>query len=159
MHTTMAVYPTPLGPLEATWASTVLVGLRFVPAQTPPSLPPDTWAEQLGRELEHYFAHPSTHRWQIAWRLSGTVFQQRVWQALMAIPAGQTRRYGELAQTLASSARAVGGACRANPLPLLVPCHRVVARQGLGGYDGQVAGVELERKSWLLRHEGALIHF
>lgn len=155
----MAVYATPLGPLEATWADTVLAGLRFVPRQTALALPPLPWAEQLATELAAYFAHPSTHGWRIAYHLSGTPFQQRVWQTLTTIPVGQTRRYGELAQTLASGARAVGGACRANPLPLIVPCHRVIAQRGLGGYDGAVQGLELERKSWLLRHEGVLTHF
>lgn len=84
----------------------------------------------------------------------GTRFQQRVWQALQQIPAGETRRYGELAESLNSSARAVANACRANPLPILVPCHRVVAADELGGYMGHTDGEVVAIKRWLLHHEG-----
>jgi methylated-DNA-[protein]-cysteine S-methyltransferase len=84
----------------------------------------------------------------------GTPFQHRVWQLLQQIPAGETRRYGELAAQLGSSARAVAGACRANPLPILIPCHRVVAADGIGGYMGQTEGEGVAIKRWLLHHEG-----
>lgn len=84
--------------------------------------------------------------------LRGSAFQQRVWQALRLIPAGQTRRYGELAASLGSHARAVAGACARNPLGLLVPCHRVVgAGQALTGYRWGV-----ERKAALLQAEAAI---
>jgi len=84
----------------------------------------------------------------------GTGFQRRVWQAMCAIPYGRTRTYGELAETAGGVARAVGVACGANPIPILIPCHRVVARHGLGGYSGD-GGVET--KVALLRLEGALL--
>ncbi len=86
---------------------------------------------------------------------AGTPFQDRVWQALRAIPPGSTRTYGELARELGTSARAIGGACRANPCLIAVPCHRVVARDSLGGFAGQRGGKRLAVKRWLLRHEGA----
>lgn len=85
---------------------------------------------------------------------AGTPFQQRVWRELTRIPFGETRSYGDLAARLNSSARAVAGACRRNPLPLLVPCHRVVAKQGLGGFMGKTGGQALAIKRWLLQHEG-----
>ena len=85
----------------------------------------------------------------------GTDFQHRVWRALQAIPPGETRTYGDLARQLGTSARAIGGACRANPCLIAVPCHRVIAKDGLGGFAGDVAGRRLEVKRWLLRHEGA----
>lgn len=88
--------------------------------------------------------------------LDGTPFQQRVWKALRAIPAGRTMTYGELAGRIGSGARAVGSACRANPCPLVVPCHRVVAARGLGGFAGERSGRKLEIKRWLLHHEGWL---
>lgn len=84
----------------------------------------------------------------------GTPFQQRLWRELTRIPFGETRSYGELAKKLNSSARAVAGACRRNPLPLLVPCHRVVAKTGLGGFMGRTDGPALAIKRWLLQHEG-----
>ncbi len=86
----------------------------------------------------------------------GTDFQHRIWRALRAIPPGATRTYGDLARQLGTSARAIGGACRANPCLIAVPCHRVIARDGLGGFAGDVAGRRLEVKRWLLRHEGAV---
>jgi methylated-DNA-[protein]-cysteine S-methyltransferase len=85
----------------------------------------------------------------------GTPFQQRVWRALCAIPPGRPCSYGELAQALGSSARAVAAACRANPIPLLIPCHRVVAAHGPGGYMGATDGEPLQLKIWLLHHEAA----
>jgi methylated-DNA-[protein]-cysteine S-methyltransferase len=88
--------------------------------------------------------------------LDGTAFQQRVWKALRTIPAGRTMTYGELAGRIGSGARAVGSACRANPCPLVVPCHRVVAARGLGGFAGERSGRKLEIKRWLLHHEGWL---
>lgn len=84
----------------------------------------------------------------------GTPFQQSVWQELQRIPYGSVCTYGELARRLNSSPRAVAGACRANPLPLLVPCHRVVAANGAGGYLGQTSGHGPALKQWLLQHEG-----
>jgi methylated-DNA-[protein]-cysteine S-methyltransferase len=81
----------------------------------------------------------------------GTVFQKRVWDALRTIPAGETRSYGELAALLGSAARAIGQATGANPIPILIPCHRVLAAGGaLGGYSG---GEGPPTKLWLLNHE------
>lgn len=92
-------------------------------------------------------------RFDIALQPEGTEFQQRVWQALLDIPAGETRTYADLAKLLDSSPRAVGGACRRNPIALIIPCHRVVARDGPGGYAGQTSGPQLAIKQWLLQHE------
>lgn len=86
----------------------------------------------------------------------GTAFQQRVWRAIAAIPAGQVRTYGQLAREIGSGPRAVANACGANNLPLAVPCHRVVAQNGLGGFmQGKQGGALI--KQWLLKHEGAEI--
>jgi methylated-DNA-[protein]-cysteine S-methyltransferase len=81
-----------------------------------------------------------------------------VWEAMQRIPAGETRSYGEVAAELRSSARAVGGACGANPIPLVVPCHRIVAaHRRIGGFMGaKTDGFELGIKRWLLAHEGAI---
>lgn len=109
--------------------------------------------------LEAYFGDPGGLPPRPPLAAAGTPFQRAVWQAIDAIPLGQTLSYGELATTVAAklgrppgAARAAGAACGANPLPLLVPCHRVVGGDGsLTGFGG---GLELKR--WLLRHEGAL---
>lgn len=89
--------------------------------------------------------------------LSGTAFQQQVWQSLCAIPAGQVTTYGKLAADLNTAAQPIGGACKANPVAFFVPCHRVVAATGLGGYMGKNKhGNELQCKAWLLAHEAGM---
>lgn len=84
----------------------------------------------------------------------GSDFQRRVWALLRSIPCGEVMTYGDAAKVLGSSARAVGNACRANPTPIIVPCHRIIAQNGLGGFGGAMAGRSLAIKRWLLRHEG-----
>ena len=83
----------------------------------------------------------------------GTDFQRRVWNALQRIPAGKVLSYGELARKLKTGPRAVGNACRANPIPVVIPCHRVVAANGKGGFMGKTGGKALAIKDWLLTHE------
>lgn len=85
---------------------------------------------------------------------AGTAFQEGVWHALRQIPYGRTLSYGALARRLGTASRAVGGACAANPIPILIPCHRVVTADGaLGGYSGEGG---LDAKAALLRLEGAI---
>lgn len=84
----------------------------------------------------------------------GTRFQQKVWQALKTIPSGSVKTYGDVARELQTSSRAIGQACRRNNIPLFIPCHRVVAVQGIGGFMGGYR--HQERKRWLLEHEGIL---
>jgi methylated-DNA-[protein]-cysteine S-methyltransferase len=86
----------------------------------------------------------------------GTSFQQRVWRAISEIPAGEIRTYGELSANIGGTARAVGQACGANPFPIVVPCHRVVAKTGIGGFANARDGWLLDTKRWLLKHEGVL---
>ncbi len=83
-------------------------------------------------------------------RPAGTAYRQKVWQALRAIPAGETRSYIDIARVAGGSPRSVGGANAANPIPILIPCHRVVATTGIGGYSG---GGGLETKKALLALE------
>jgi methylated-DNA-[protein]-cysteine S-methyltransferase len=105
--------------------------------------------------IESYLQDPK-RKFDLQPILDGTPFQRRVWQALQEIPSGMTMTYGELAELVGSGPRAVGNACRANPCPLIVPCHRVVGKTGLGGFAGERGGEKLEIKRWLLRHEGVL---
>ncbi|MEO5341724.1 MAG: methylated-DNA--[protein]-cysteine S-methyltransferase [Gammaproteobacteria bacterium SHHR-1] len=146
----------PLGWLRLSHADGRLVSLDFLAAKQPGFLSIPLRAlghEWLCKPLLDYFT--DGHRpIALPLDLRGTDFQRRVWQALLQIPPGQTRSYGQLARQLGSSAQAVGNACRANPCPLVVPCHRVLAKQGLGGYCGQTQGEQLQIKRWLLRHEG-----
>lgn len=135
-------------------ADGAIAHMDFLPADHPLKRPA-AGAEQAVAAVKAYFDNPKK-RARIPLRTAGTPFQERVWAAMRAIPVGEVRTYGELAEQLHSGPRAVAGACRANPIPILTPCHRVVAREGLGGYMGALYGDPLELKAWLLRHEGAL---
>lgn len=112
--------------------------------------------KQIVKEIERYFKKAQTLTVPFAIQM-GTPFQQRVWRALCDIPLGQTRTYGELAKKLKTSARAIGMACRTNPVALIVPCHRVVASNDLGGFGGARDGKPLKVKQWLLAHEGITV--
>ena len=111
---------------------------------------------RLVEQLQTYFDNPRAG-FSVPLVLAGTPFQQHVWQALTEIPPGETLTYGELARRLGTGARAVGNACRRNPVSIIVPCHRVVAASGMGGYSGSTSGPELDRKGWLLAHESRCI--
>jgi len=119
-------------------------------------LPPKTAASRkVATTLSRYFQNPA-YLPSLDLELGGTPFQRRVWRALQRIPCGNTLTYGELARKLGTSARAIGGACRENPAPIVVPCHRVVAATGAGGFMGQSRGRALGIKSWLLCHEARI---
>lgn len=143
-----------MGTVAIFWIDGVLTGVGLEPAL------PDGQAESvppfLAEQLDAYFRNGST-RFDLPVELEGTGFQRKVWDALRDIPSGRTVTYGELARKLGTSARAVGGACRSNPCPIVVPCHRVVATNGLGGFAGDTSGRKLDVKRWLLRHEGAVL--
>ncbi len=119
----------------------------------PPAVvsPPHPATRELMAQLTAYFEEPDW-RFDLPLALSGTPFQQKVWRALRDIPPGAPLTYGELARQLGTSPRAVGNACRANPLPIVIPCHRVIGRHGLTGYMGS-RGQTLIYKQWLLAHE------
>jgi methylated-DNA-[protein]-cysteine S-methyltransferase len=116
--------------------------------------PQNRIAERACAQIERYMRDPQ-FRFDLPVASHGTLFQRRVWGKIAAIPAGRTRSYGELARELRSAPRAVGQACGANPLPLVVPCHRVLAAGGIGGFAHREGGFHLSVKRWLLAHEGA----
>jgi methylated-DNA-[protein]-cysteine S-methyltransferase len=105
-------------------------------------------------QLMSYFDN-STFEFDLPIKLSGSKHQLDVWHAMQTITSGATLTYGELAATIGSNARAVGTACGMNPLPIIVPCHRIVAATGLGGFMGGKREDPLAIKRWLLDHEHA----
>jgi len=147
-----AVIPAPFGRLGLRLTNGRLSEIDFLDARAPLRRPPDAATRRIARALENYFKQPR-RTLKLPLVLNGTEFQRRVWRALVRIPPGEVRQYGELAAALKSSPRAVGNACRANPIPVVVPCHRVVARTGLGGFMGREAGRAIQIKQWLLAHE------
>lgn len=149
-----AVLATPLGPIGLHWTGETLDGVDLEPPS--PVTAGGEVPTALSRQLAAYFADGSAV-FDLPLALRGTPFQQRVWAAIRAIPAGATRTYADLARDLGSAPRAVGQACRANPCPIVVPCHRVVAAHGLGGFAGERSGHKLAVKRQLLRHEGVAV--
>ena len=147
-----AILATPFCHLGACFSGTSLTRLDFLPATTQPSAMPDERIQRLANELAAYWRNPA-HRFSLPFEPHGTPFQLRVWQALMEITPGKPTTYGALARQLGTAARAVGQACGANPLPILIPCHRVVSAQGLGGFMHAASGAPLDFKNWLLQHE------
>jgi methylated-DNA-[protein]-cysteine S-methyltransferase len=152
MLTYDAIFQAPMCHMGARFTGDSLTRLDFLPADTPESTNMDERARHLTRELEAYWSN-ATHVFGLPIAPSGTPFQLRVWNALTSIPAGQSTTYGALARLLGTAARAVGQACGSNPLPILIPCHRVVAAQGLGGFMHASSGAPLDVKAWLLTHE------
>jgi methylated-DNA-[protein]-cysteine S-methyltransferase len=117
--------------------------------------PKSLLAKEAVRQLRAWLKD-SRHNFSLPLAPQGTPFQRKVWSAIAAIPAGKTRQYGEIATKIGTGPRAVGNACGANPYPVVVPCHRVVAaNQGLGGFARQRGGFLLDVKRWLLEHEGS----
>lgn len=158
-----ALIDSPLGPVGIHWQGEALTAVDLEPAGRPLAAEGQGGADELSevrppesitRQLAAYFSAASAS-FDLPLDLGGTPFQHRVWTLLRSIPVGETRTYGEVARQLGTAARAVGQACRANPCPIVVPCHRVVAAQGLGGFAGDRSGRRLDVKRWLLRHEGA----
>jgi methylated-DNA-[protein]-cysteine S-methyltransferase len=143
------IISSPLGNLAITIINNKLSKLQFL-SHTTHLIP------KVHEQLNHYFNH-STHRFTLEIEPQGTPFQLSVWQALCLIPTGQTLTYGELATKLHSSPRAIGQACRTNPIPIIIPCHRVIAATHLGGFAGQCQGRMMDIKKWLLTHENPLL--
>jgi len=108
--------------------------------------------DRAAAQLAAYFAG-ERRDFDLPLRPRGSDFQRRVWAAMSAIPYGRTRTYGELAQESGGVARAVGRACGSNPIPVVIPCHRVLAANGAGGYSG---GEGVATKARLLRLEGVM---
>lgn len=131
-----------------------LRAVSFVSGKTPLKAATDAFTREVVSQLNSYFADP-TFEFDLALELNGTEYQQRVWQTLQTCASGTVWSYGALAKRIHSAPRAVGGACRRNPVPIVVPCHRVVAAQGLGGYAGHTQGSYMAIKQWLLQHESA----
>lgn len=149
----------PIGPIELRAEAGALVELKMLPKAAKPArhlenepVPPSDLAvlDKAERQLGEYFSG-DRRDFDLPLRPEGTAFRQRVWQALCDIPFGEVRTYGDLAASLRTAARAVGGACGANPIGIVVPCHRVIGGSGaLVGFSG---GDGCDTKRFLLALE------
>lgn len=151
-----ATVSAPFGAVVLRMQDDKLVALDFVYEHRDEQCGDHPLLRELAQQLRDYFSGDRL-KLNAPLELHGTEFQQRVWQALQQIPVGEVCTYGQLARMLGSSPRAVGGACRANPVPLFVPCHRVVSAAGFGGFAGATGGPRLAAKKMLLKHEGVVL--
>lgn len=142
--------PSPLGMLTVTEEDGAITRLRWWGRAATPA--PTALLAEAARQLGDYF-DKRRREFDLPLRPAGSPFQQAVWQAMCRIPAGTTRSYGAIAAEIGAPARAVGGACGSNPIPIIIPCHRILATGGsLGGYSGEGGA---RTKLFLLTLEGA----
>lgn len=144
----IACVDSPVGRLTLTERDGAITALEWRDEDAPPET---ELMRQAAGQLAAYFAGDLTE-FTLPLAPRGSPFQQQFYRALCAIPHGQTRTYGDLASVLGVSAQAIGQACGANPIPILIPCHRVLSSTGLGGFSG-AGGVDT--KVALLKLEGA----
>ncbi len=150
------IIKSPVGYLGVKFTGNDLSSLDFL-GKKPPEIINKTKTNKeltdiLKVSLDSYFQNPYGIK-QPKTSLAGTEFQKKVWQVLASIHPGKTRTYGDIAKELKTSPRAVGNACRKNPVPIFIPCHRVVSISGRGGFMGHTSGEPLAIKEWLLAHE------
>lgn len=150
-----AIMQTPFARIGILMQASELQRLDFLPSPAPQVRRAGSAAVAVIEQLQAYLDDP-TAGFDLPLYLKPSAFQEKVWQALREIPSGEVVRYGDIARAIGGGARAVGNACRTNPIPIIIPCHRVVAAAGLGGYSGDVGGGKTCIKQWLLRHEGVM---
>ncbi len=146
------VLETPIGAIEVQHQRRKIVKINLH-SSSQARLPEGDFENEIERQIQSYF-YCASFNFDLPLDLQGTQHQQAVWSSLINIPPGQTKTYGQLAKALTSSAQAVGNACRRNPIPIIVPCHRIVAAQAIGGFAGQTRGDLITIKRKLLVHEG-----
>jgi methylated-DNA-[protein]-cysteine S-methyltransferase len=129
-----------------------VVEIKYLPPAVPSMAAKNPLAERAARQLERYRTDPDA-KFDLPVVVEGTPLQRAVWDAMRAIPRGRTRTYGDIARELGADARDIGQACGDNRLPIVIPCHRVVAANGLGGFAHATTGYLIEVKRWLLAHE------
>ena len=149
-----AIVAAPFGAVGIRTGEGVVRELVYLPASFVEKAPVDALAEQAARQIERYFTQ-ADFRFDLPLATVGTVFQKKVWETIASIPRGEVLTYAQVARRIGSAPRAVGQACGANWFPLVIPCHRVTATGGLGGFSnsGDAMGFHLGVKRWLLAHE------
>ncbi|SDC47956.1 methylated-DNA-[protein]-cysteine S-methyltransferase [Cupriavidus sp. YR651] len=152
-----AVLPAPFGKVGVRTVGAQVHEIVYLPDSFALVAPTTPLLRLVAEQLDAYYADPDTV-FDLPLAPRGTDFQRRVWDAISAVPRGGLTTYGTIARTLRSMPRAVGQACGQNWFPVVIPCHRVVSANGLGGFahHGE-EGFHLGVKRWLLRHEGAML--
>lgn len=150
--TYQACFVTPYVAFGIHCTDSAVTELQFLPASTPAIAPANEVAKAACEALQQYFLDPH-YVFDLPLAIKGTAFQRRVWEEISRIPVGETITYAELARRVGSGARAVANACGANDFPIVIPCHRIVAANGLGGFMRGRKSLSLDIKRWLLSHE------
>jgi len=150
-----AKFPAPFAVLGIRTVGERLTGIEYLPKDAAILAPLNRVAERACRQIERYL-DDAEFRFDLLFEFRGSEFQRKVWLAVYRIPSGSTRSYLDIARELRTAPRPVGGACGANRIPLVIPCHRVLASHGIGGFMHARRGPALEIKRWLLRHEGVI---
>jgi methylated-DNA-[protein]-cysteine S-methyltransferase len=147
-----ALHRTPFAVLGISTDGDSVTGIDYLPADVETRQAESALAREVVHQVERYLADPA-FQFDLPLKIDGSEFRKRVWEVMCTIPAGKTLTYGDVAKRLDSAARAVGGACGDNRIPLIIPCHRIVARNGIGGFMHTTGTRELNIKRWLLTHE------
>lgn len=129
-----------------------VAGIEYLPRAAATLKPQTAFVREVCRQLSAYLKNPS-FEFDLPFDYDGTDFQKRVWKTVHDIPSGSVLSYKDVAKKIGSAPRPVGSACGANLIPILIPCHRVVASQGIGGFMHSRRGAPIDVKRWLLHHE------
>ncbi len=148
----VSTFRTPAGVLKVVYDDVFIHQASFIKSDCVVIIPNynSPLAMTIARNIEAYNLNPQ-HRFDLPLQLKGTAYQERVWHTLKSIPPGNTTTYGALARQLQTSPRAIGQACKKNPIALFIPCHRVVGQNNLGGFMGTQQALHYKRA--LLHHE------
>jgi len=144
--------PSPIGPLGLELTKNGIKRLSYLKGKHETCMPKQGLALKIYKQIDEYFQLKRTE-FDLPIDIGGTLFQRRVWKQVSKISYGESLTYGEIAKLIDSGPRAVGNACRKNPIPIIIPCHRIVKKNSIGGYCGSLVGKEIQQKDWLLRHE------
>lgn len=145
---------TPFAVLGIVTEGGYLTEIDFLPTESAVLVPQNSLAHEVCVQLQAYLIDPH-FQFDLPLQARGTPYRHKVWQALLKIPVGQCESYGVLAMQLGSAPRAIGQACGANPIPVIIPCHRVLGSRSIGGFMNHSVGGPLQIKRWLLEHEHA----
>lgn len=149
-----AVIKVPFATLGLLFDGNILARVDYLKPNTQLIAPKALVVKKVCLQLKNYCVNKLAKKpFDIVYEPTGTAFQRKVWNRIEKIPYGKVITYGDIAKALKTSPRAVGNACRVNPLVLVVPCHRVISAKGIGGYSGKSAGQMVKIKKWLLAHE------
>ena len=148
-----AKFGTPFAVLGIRTLADRVTDIEYLPPNVATLAPLNKLAERACLEIERYLDDPE-HVFDLPFDYDGTLFQCKVWRKISAIPVGRTLTYKDVAKALRTAPRPVGGACGANRLPIIIPCHRVLGANGIGGFMRGRGADALSIKRWLLRHEG-----